>query len=53
MSFAGAQLSSPITGEDRQATLSSYFIGKDPTKWITAAPNYDRVRYRQLSPVWT
>ena len=49
MGFSGA--GSPIvTGEDRQSAKSSYFVGNDPAKWITGAPNYSRVRYRGLYP---
>ncbi len=49
MGFSGARAAT-VTGEDRQIATSSYFIGNDPSKWITGAPNYARVRYRGLYP---
>ena len=50
MSFPGAQLSPLVTGDGRQATISSYFVGNDPAKWVSGAPNYARVRYQELYP---
>jgi hypothetical protein len=49
MDFSGARPAS-LTGEERQATTSSYFVGNDRTKWVSGAPNYTRVRYRGLYP---
>ena len=34
-----------ITGEAPQASISNYFVGRDPRKWHTAVPNFERVRY--------
>jgi uncharacterized protein (TIGR03437 family) len=48
--FAGASLSAPIIGEERQASTSNYLIGKDPGKWHSAIPNYRRVRYSGVYP---
>jgi photosystem II stability/assembly factor-like uncharacterized protein len=50
MSFPGAQSSPVMTGGERQTATSSYFIGNDPAKWVTGAPNFARVRYRELYP---
>ncbi len=50
MTFPGAQPSASLTGDGRQATVSSYFVGNDPAKWISGAPNYSRVRYHELYP---
>jgi len=50
MSFPGAQLSPLVTGDGRQATISSYFVGNDPAKWVSGALNYARVRYQELYP---
>ncbi len=50
MSFPGAQLPSRVSGDGRQSTISSYFVGNDPAKWVTGAPNYARVRYQALYP---
>jgi hypothetical protein len=49
MAFSGAKAAT-VTGEDRQAATSSYFVGNDPAKWVTGAPNYSRVRYQGLYP---
>ncbi|MGD0632607.1 MAG: hypothetical protein ABR987_25055, partial [Terracidiphilus sp.] len=49
MSFPGAQLP-VLTGGDRQTGLSSYFIGNDPSRWVSGAPNFARVRYHELYP---
>ena len=50
MSFPGAQRSPLVTGDGRQAAISSYFVGNDPAKWVSGAPNYARVRYQKLYP---
>ncbi len=50
MSFPGANSSPMLAGGERQAALSSYFMGKDPAKWVTGAPNYARVRYLGVYP---
>jgi hypothetical protein len=50
MSFPGAQRSPLVTGDGRQSTISSYFVGNDPAKWISGAQNYARVRYQELYP---
>jgi hypothetical protein len=50
MSFPGAQASPAMTGTERQTAISSYFIGNDPAKWVTGAPNFARVRDRELYP---
>jgi hypothetical protein len=50
MSFPGAQSSPVMAGAERQSAISSYFIGNDPAKWVSGAPNYARVRYRELYP---
>jgi len=48
--FAGASLSASIIGEERQPSTSNYLIGKDPGKWHSAVPNYQRVRYSGVYP---
>ena len=50
MSFPGAKSSPVLAGGEPQKAISSYFIGNDPTKWVTGAPNFARVRYRELYP---
>ena len=48
--FPGAKPSPAMAGDERQSAISSYFIGNDPSKWVTGAPNFARVRYRELYP---
>src|SRR5450755_2179406 len=50
MSCPGAKSSPVIEGGERQEGVSSYFIGNDPARWVTGAPNFARVRYRELYP---
>jgi len=49
MSFLGADAATPAA-EGQLPGKSSYFIGNDPSKWVTNAANYSRVRYRNLYP---
>lgn len=37
---------SHLLGGDQQSSQSSYFIGSDPTKWLTGIPNFARVGRR-------
>src|SRR3984957_4804204 len=41
----GAEPSCRITGEAPQASISNYFVGRDPQKWRTSIPNFAKVRY--------
>src|SRR6185437_6280672 len=50
MRLSGADPSTRPTGEDRQASTTSYFTGRDAGQWRTAVPNYSRVRYRNAYP---
>jgi hypothetical protein len=50
MSFPGANSSPAMAGGERQSATSSYFFGNDPAKWVAGAPNFARVRYRELYP---
>jgi len=50
MSFPGAKSAPVMVGGERQGAISSYFIGNDPAKWVTGAPNFARVRYGELYP---
>jgi len=50
MSFPGANSSPAMAGGERQSATSSYFIGNDPAKWVAGAPNFARVRYREIYP---
>lgn len=46
----GARESAPIEPSEPLLTRSNYFIGNDPSRWITDIPNYAALRYRQLAP---
>ncbi|HLY17757.1 MAG TPA: hypothetical protein VKR61_11070 [Bryobacteraceae bacterium] len=50
MRFPGASRSPVLTGGELQSAVSSYFVGHDPSKWVSGTPNYRRVRYRELYP---
>ena len=50
MGFPGANSSPVMAGGERQSAISSYFIGNDPAKWVTGAPNFARVHYGELYP---
>ncbi|MFN8060889.1 MAG: SBBP repeat-containing protein [Vicinamibacterales bacterium] len=36
--------------ESPTATVSHYFLGRDPASWRTSVPHYERVRYRDVFP---
>ncbi len=50
MQLVGASANATITGADELPGKSNYFIGNDPTKWLTNVPNYARVRYHDVYP---
>ena len=37
-----------ITGLEKQAGISNYFIGNDPQKWYTDIPNYANIKYTDV-----
>jgi hypothetical protein len=46
MRVVGANLESHVVGLDKQAGVSNYFIGNDPSKWHTNVPNYAEASYQ-------
>ena len=44
MRIVGANPASRAVGLDKQAGVSNYFIGNDPSKWHTDVPNYGQGR---------
>jgi beta-propeller repeat-containing protein/centrosomal CEP192-like protein/ASPM-SPD-2-Hydin domain-containing protein len=46
----GAAQNPAVIGENQQPGVVNYFIGKDPTKWLTNVPTYARVRYKNVYP---
>jgi len=50
MRLIGANSASSISGLEKVAGTSNYFIGNDPAKWRTDISNYARVQYRGVYP---
>jgi len=50
MRLIGANPASSVSGLERAAGTSNYFIGNDPAKWRTDIPNYTKVQYRGVYP---
>jgi len=48
MQLVGANPRANVAHEDRQITRTNYFLGNDPSKWLTDIPNYGRIRYRSV-----
>jgi hypothetical protein len=48
--LVGAAQNPAVIGENQQPGAVNYFIGKDPTKWLTNVPTYARVRYKSVYP---
>ena len=46
MRIVGANPASRAVGLDKQAGVSNYLIGNDPSKWHTDIPNYGEVDYQ-------
>ena len=50
MQLAGANQHTEMTGADRLAGHSNYFIGNDSSRWLRNIPQFGRVQYRQVYP---
>ena len=48
MKLVGASPTSHPVGLDKQAGVSNYFIGNDPSKWHTNIANYAKVGYQDV-----
>ncbi len=48
MRIVGANPTARAVGVDKQADVSNYLIGSDPSKWHTDVPNYGKVDYRSV-----
>ncbi len=48
MSFAGANQTPAVTGQDKLPGIVNYFIGNDPDKWQTKIPTYKTVHYKSV-----
>jgi hypothetical protein len=50
MSFVGANPNPQLTGEEKLASYSNYFIGRDPCKWRSFVGHYQRVIAQEVWP---
>ena len=50
IALKGAARAPQISGVDRMAGRSNYFIGNDPKKWHTDVPNYAKVELKNVYP---
>jgi hypothetical protein len=50
VSFVGANEKARLEGKEEREANFSYFHGSDPQKWISGAPSFQRVVYRDLYP---
>jgi hypothetical protein len=50
VSFMGANGQVKPEGQEEQEAKFSYFRGNDPQKWVSGAPSYKKVTYRDLYP---
>jgi hypothetical protein len=48
--FQGGNPNPQITAENRQANVTNYLIGGDPTQWHTGVPNFGQVTYHAIYP---
>jgi len=50
MALLKANPAAPLIGIDQLKHKSSYFVGKDSTKWLTDVPNYGKVKREGIYP---
>jgi len=50
MQLMGANVNAAVTGAEKLAGRSNYFIGNDPQQWRTNLPNYAEVKYAGVYP---
>jgi Beta-propeller repeat len=48
MDLIGANQQATVSGLDRQAGVTNYFIGNDPSQWHTNIANYGKVEYQNV-----
>ena len=46
MQFSGANPAARLRGEEPRTSVSNYFTGSDPSKWITGSRHFGRVVYK-------
>jgi hypothetical protein len=50
MTLAGANAKAKVIGVSPLPGESNYFIGNDPTRWVSHVPTFAKVRYEQVYP---
>jgi hypothetical protein len=50
LQLVGANPSAQPVGQDLLITRSNYFIGNDPSKWLTNVPSFGQVEYQNVYP---
>ena len=50
MQLVGANRAPKIVGIEKLRGKSNYFMGNDPSEWVTGAPTYARVKYLDVYP---
>ena len=50
MNLVGGNPHARLIAEDSQRGKVNYFLGKDPSKWISNVPLYGRVNYKEVYP---
>jgi Beta-propeller repeat len=48
MNLVGANPHATVSGLDKQAGITNYFIGNDPSQWHTDIANYSKVEYQNV-----
>jgi len=50
MALVGADRTAQGTAIDKLPGVVSYFMGNDPSKWLSGVPTYRKVKYRSIYP---
>jgi hypothetical protein len=50
LGLVGANPAAAVVGLDRLPGVSNYFLGNEPSKWLTNVPNYGEVAYQNVYP---
>jgi hypothetical protein len=50
LQFVGGNPSPTVVAEQKQAGVSNYLVGNDPSQWHTNVANYAQVRYQNVYP---
>jgi len=50
LTFEGSESAARLVGVESATTQANYFIGNDPSRWVSHVPTWSRVRYEGLYP---